>query len=555
MYRFQIMNILQLYFDTLRFLRPIQFFYRIKYKFFPLKQIPQVKTPLSANKLCLDFMYWQKESWNPVSGFVTLNKNVNFDFTVTWDVEAEMLWLYNLHYFDDLNSVNCEQKLHFHQQLISEWIKLNSNVNSIAWDPYPISLRLVNWTKFFFRYEGEIPQQWLVSFAQQALVLIKRREYHLFGNHLYANGKALIFAGVLIKGELGNTFLNKGLDIIDKENNEQFLADGGHFELSPMYHSMLLMDLLELIELAKKSEVESLYERLPAWQYIALKAAGWMLKMQHSDGRIAFFNDASLGIAPPNNVIKDYLKLLEMVPNIESNSPVFDMKDTGFYSVNLKDNGKLIFDAGNIGPEYQPGHAHADTLSIELSLFGQKVFVNSGTSLYGISTDREFQRSTRAHNTVTIDDLNSSQVWGGFRVAKRAKITKRKFLLNNGKIELFAEHNGYQKLGVAGLHNRKITVCNGFFSIDDSITELEHKNATFRIYLHPDVNVLSFDIDKVKLDVAGKQIIVTSKFGLIKVKDSFWYPEFGIKTPNKFIEISFTSSKLHTKIIWEQYEK
>jgi len=86
------MNILQLYFDTLRFL---------------LKQIPQVKMPLSANKLCLDFMYWQKESWNPVSGFVILNKNVNFDFTVTWDVEAEMLWLYNLHYFDDLNSVNC----------------------------------------------------------------------------------------------------------------------------------------------------------------------------------------------------------------------------------------------------------------------------------------------------------------------------------------------------------------------------------------------------------------------------------------------------------------
>jgi uncharacterized heparinase superfamily protein len=43
----------------------------------------------------------------------------------------------------------------------------------------------------------------------------------------------------------------------------------------------------------------------------------------------------------------------------------------------------LILDVAPVGPDYLPGHAHADTLSFELSLFGQRVFCNGGTSRYG----------------------------------------------------------------------------------------------------------------------------------------------------------------------------
>jgi hypothetical protein len=32
----------------------------------------------------------------------------------------------------------------------------------------------------------------------------------------------------------------------------------------------------------------------------------------------------------------------------------------------------LILDVAPVGPDYLPGHAHADTLSFELSLFGQR---------------------------------------------------------------------------------------------------------------------------------------------------------------------------------------
>ena len=78
-------------------------------------------------------------------------------------------------------------------------------------------------------------------------------------------------------------------------------------------------------------------------------------------------------------------------------------------------------DVGEIGPDYRPGHAHADTLCFELSVFGQRLVVNSGTSEYGLGAERLRQRGTAAHSTVQIDGADSSEVWSGFRVARRAR--------------------------------------------------------------------------------------------------------------------------------------
>ena len=62
-----------------------------------------------------------------------------------------------------------------------------------------------------------------------------------------------------------------------------------------------------------------------------------------------------------------------------------------------------IGDIGNVGPDYIPGHAHADTLSFEMSVFDMRFIVNSGTSVYGLGAERLRQRGTAAHSTVVID--------------------------------------------------------------------------------------------------------------------------------------------------------
>ena len=78
------------------------------------------------------------------------------------------------------------------------------------------------------------------------------------------------------------------------------------------------------------------------------------------------------------------------------------MSDSGYIRAQL---GKVVahLDVGRIGPEYLMGHAHADTLTFELSHNKQRLIVNTGTSCYGLSKQRLKQRGTAAHNTAIIE--------------------------------------------------------------------------------------------------------------------------------------------------------
>ena len=81
-----------------------------------------------------------------------------------------------------------------------------------------------------------------------------------------------------------------------------------------------------------------------------------------------------------------------------------------------------------------------------MSLFGKRVFVNCGTSQYGTGVMRQKERGTAMHNTVVINNLNSSEVWSGFRVARRAKPVD--FISKNNKkfITVKCAHDGYKRL-------------------------------------------------------------------------------------------------------------
>jgi hypothetical protein len=103
-----------------------------------------------------------------------------------------------LHYFNDLNAKDCKQKLALHQQLILRWITENPPSKSIGWQPYPLSMRIVNWIQWSLN-NNPLSQPMLDSLVTQIRCLNQTIEYHLLGNHLIANAKALIFAGFFFK--------------------------------------------------------------------------------------------------------------------------------------------------------------------------------------------------------------------------------------------------------------------------------------------------------------------------------------------------------------------
>ena len=216
----------------------------------------------------------------------------------------------------------------------------------------------------------------------------------------------------------------------------------------------------------------------------------FMEAMTHPDGGVSFFNDSADGIAPKKAKIEIYAEQLGFgISSLDFSQPqIIDNANSGYICAIVSGN-KMIFDASPVGPDYIPGHAHADTLSFELSIGTQRVFVNSGTSEYGLSQKRLNQRKTAAHNTVEVNSKDSSQVWSGFRVANRAKIiTKHTKLKNDSSIELTAAHNGYKSFCGGCIHTRKLTLSKDSLVISDSL-DGTFEDAKSRFYFHPDLIV------------------------------------------------------------------
>lgn len=464
--------------------------------------------------------------------------------------DKSKLWLYNLHYLDDLNTLEADARADQQTWLIQRWIDDNPPLAGNGWEPYPISLRLVNLVKWCAR-QPQVPTPWLDSLARQAQALAAQEERHIQANHLFANGKALTFVGAFLDGEPGARWLKHGLRILDREIVEQFLPDGGHFELSPMYHATLLWDLCDLVNLADRSGVADLAERAGAWRKVIARGLSWLDVLCHPDGDIAFFNDAAFGIAPPPRAIRAFAGALGCACGEPQTAAMsFEhLVDTGYLSVNLGPGGKALLDVAQVGPGYQPGHAHADTLSFELSLYGRRLLVNSGTSLYGEEAERQRQRGTAAHNTVEINGEDSSEVWAGFRVARRARPVGLEIWQEGESLRVRCAHDGYRHLSGALRHRRLWTFTSHGLRVTDTLSG-RCRQAVGRFYLHPEVRV----VDHRELLLAGGQCVHWSvSGGQARIRPSTWHPAFGAAVSNHCIELLFDADEAAIEFSWDGY--
>jgi uncharacterized heparinase superfamily protein len=168
-----------------------------------------------------------------------------------------------------------------------------------------------------------------------------------------------------------------------------------------------------------------------------------------------------------------------------------------------------------------------------LSLFKYRLIVNSGTSVYEDSEERTRQRGTKAHSTVAIDGVNSSDVWGAFRVANRAKVFASKDLQQDKKIILSACHNGYHRMKGSPIHCRKWIFSDQLLVVKDVIKGKHDHEVDIIFPLHPLVNLLEVYGNKVILDLLGNLIYVNFEGnGLLSVEKSSYHPEFGLSVEN-----------------------
>jgi uncharacterized heparinase superfamily protein len=534
---------------TVRHLKPIQIGGRL---WFRLKRPRIDLSPAPALRIASGIWYpvpARRPSLTGPQRFCFLNAEHQLAEAGWDDPLLPKLWRYNLHYFDDLQAAGWQDRAAWHSDLIAAWIAGNPPGQGSGWEPYPTSLRIVNWVKWQLA-GGGLSAEALASLAVQARALVSRMEWHLLGNHLFVNAKALLFAGHFFDGPEAAAWRAVGLAVLRRELDEQFLPDGGQFELSPMYHALGFEDLLDLLNL-----VQHFPGLLPAGMVARLchhagAARRWLGLLSHPDGQIAFFNDAAFGIAPGNADLDRYAGRLG-IPAPPPPGAVEHLAASGYLRL-AAGPAVLLADLARIGPDYLPGHAHADTLSFELSVFGQRVFVNSGTGEYGTGPERQRQRGTAAHNTVVLAGQDSSEVWGGFRVGRRAWL--RDIAIEtaaDGTMTATATHDGYAHLPGRPLHRRNFAMTATGLRISDRILAAAGPGlAEARFHLHPAVRLREQDGQPVLQLPAGRILHLVLRGGRWRAELASWHPEFGLTQASTCLVLPLAAGEATFELCW-----
>lgn len=387
-------------FHTLRYLKPIQFFYRLKNNCVCERGFKRIKYSEIQNMnlfiggLHDEVSYLERFPFHEDEVEI-LNQTISLSFK---DLEKyPPLIQFNIQYFE-YAIVWAQKGMHFStiKEKWNEYVKSNLKLH-----PYVVSLQIPNMIiamSLYNNYDSEICNELYSRYRW----LLKHQEKHLLANHYFENLKAIVISSFFFKE---TRVFNKYIKKLRKECSKQIHKDGMHFELSPMYHKIILEDLLLVHRVFKADWLN---------EYISLMLDA-IVFLEDGVSRTPLFNDSG------DNVAKTAGSLIEACKNELGIVPGFidSLSQSGYYKIK-DDTISLLVDSGPLGPNYNPGHAHCDCLSFEAFIDSRPLFVNSGTYQYQ-GDKRQYFRSTKAHNTAMICGHEQSDLWGEHRAGKRIK--------------------------------------------------------------------------------------------------------------------------------------
>jgi uncharacterized heparinase superfamily protein len=550
------------YLNTIKYLRPRQIFWRICHetKKRMRKNFRQISADIGTTTPCLVQIkplsgYKNQESILKKADSILVGKfsflNLpEYEFRACPDWKADpfdfRLWSFNLNYFDYIIDLSDAYMITGNYNYISKaealvcnWISGEiDHYHPVTWDSYVVSKRLINWINFDSLYSRTLKnrQKIVNAIAIQADYLYKNMEYHLGANHLVMDAKALLFSGYYLGNE---RMVRRAKHVLESEFKEQVFPDGGHYERSISYHEEVLQHFLEvyrLLELSNepqeswkwKKRLESMFEFLV-----------WMIQ---PNGQIPLLNDSSEEYPLPVQDLMDCASILfndtrflkfRISGNYSSRlfdaCPRLDMEisndvlsksiklfpNTGYLVIRDKcperEELYFLYDFGENGPDYNLGHAHADTLSIVMCVGTVPIFTDSGTYTYKAGKDREYYRSTEAHNTVCIDNYSSSQFWSSFRTAERAHAKLLRYMETVNLVYCAAEHDGYRKVlsNEKLLHRRHILYHKGnswIILLDEILgsSNIEH-TAEILFHISPECTC----------DICGNSAILANQYEML----------------------------------------
>lgn len=511
----------RLLFNTIKYLRPVQIVnqaavrLRKKEKFhkYEIKGVRYTEYNLWIDGLDNDpaFIARFKPEMILDDQLTLLHETRTFD---RWNYQdAHHLWNFNVHYLEYLVPLMAmwkrtgDENYRFKaDRILLDWHEKGCEEPDSN-QAYTISLRIVN--LLIIAIDVSDKQRLYDAIYAQYQFLLKHQEKHLLGNHYFENLKAIVICSLVFNED---DVYEKYIKILFKELREELTHDYLHFELSLMYHKIILEDLIRVAVILRQAQKEEFAE--------IVKYIGHMCTALHclesGISRTPLFNDAGDNVAKPSGSLLFTCKsLFNVFPqNTESSG--------GYQRIN---DGKItvIMDCGELSPSYMPGHAHCDCLSFELFYDSRPVFVNSGTYQYQ-GEYRSYFRSTSAHNTVLINGHEQSELWAEHRAARRISHVKS----TRHEQTITGEYRNY----LGERHRRKLKLANGTLLVADSVRGKAEAFLHLAPGLHYENNRISGN---------GLSMYIIHGNSNIRVVTSMYSDEFGRITENECLIFSWES--------------
>ena len=489
------LNKLKLYYFTIINLKLSQICYRVYYvirnKFFGRRLVNTIDLNIKTSDLnyLTQFINYPNSFFKEKITFEFLGKKKSFisiSEIVFDSQDYGELWCYNLNYFDFLNQINNNFQLE--KDLIFEWVERNYKSENIVWDPYPVSMRLVNLIKWFSKNFNKFDKKTKIYFLkliqQHDLYLRKNIEFHLDGNHLLENYISLLISSIFCNKD---DLLESDFNNLNNEIKNQFLVDNFHYERSIMYHNILVEKLLNIIAIGQNKKHSSKFDhKLSNLHNSISKMLIVTNNFLYPTYSYPSFNDV---VRYRDNRV---IEIIKYSKNLKFNSikkhKNINFEASGYLKFELQ-NSIFIYDYGDIAPKHIPGHGHCDCFSFEFFHNNIPIIVNTGTSTYEYGDRRFKERSTSAHNTISFGGNEQDEIWSRFRVARQHTIeyfkldsfTKNKLFFSGS----LSNYNNQYK------HKRNVSIENNILTVKDKVESFDKKSLpSLNLHFHPNVKIV-----------------------------------------------------------------
>lgn len=344
-------------------------------------------------------------------------------------------WLAELHGFDwlrDLRAVGGDAARRRARDLVEDWIEHQTGWQEIAWRPDILATRLFAWLGqhdfFCASADDDYRRRYLATIARQAKHLARVLPGGVEGAGLIRAAKGLTVVGLALPGHEAS--IRQGLRILERACERQILPDGGHVSRNPQTQATILRDLVDV-----RSALLAAEHEIPAFLLGAIdRAAPFLRMLRHNDGRLALFNGSC---ESEDWQIDMLLAQADARGRAPSSAP-----HAGFERI-VANRTVALLDTGAPPQAGLDIHAHAGTLSLEVSIGKERLITNCGARPGNRDPWATVQRSSAAHSTMVVDDTNSSEILTDGTFGRRPQKVRVERSEDNGNIWVSASHDGY----------------------------------------------------------------------------------------------------------------